>query len=243
MIRIAIVDDDALFIQKFRKEIERLFQLYGTECTMISYSKGTDFLSTYNQTDFDLVFLDIDIPGMSGIEIASELRKKTSVPTLIFVSAHDNFVFESIHYAPFRFIRKGELTMDTEEAIRAFCKNVIADKKIIALDLEGENIVSVDTSEIMYFFSLRHDIYLYNSRNETIRLTPRSYTMDKLEKITAEKNFVRAHKTYLVNCDYIYKIKTEKIILKNNSEIPMSRIRTVSVKEQYQLYLRRNNSL
>lgn len=243
MIRIAIVDDEIVFINKFKVRIEELFHLNNMNCVITYFTKSTEFLNEYEKTDFDLIFLDIDIPDISGIQIASDIRKKNSDTTLMFVSGHDNFVFESIHYAPFRFIRKADLEIDTEEAVKAYCKIVKTDESYIMLNLEEQNKTKIDLSEVIYFFSQRHDIYLFNNKNETHRLTPRTYTMDNLEKLVGSKNFIRIHKTYLLNMNFIYKIKSEKVHLKDNSEIPISRIRTASVKEQYQLFLRRNNSL
>ena len=61
------------------------------------------------QTEYDLVFMDIDMPELSGIDIASQLRKNNQNSDLIFVSAHPHFVFEAIRYTPYRFIRKTNL--------------------------------------------------------------------------------------------------------------------------------------
>jgi len=243
MIKIAIVDDEEIFLRNFQKEIARLFQLNNINCIISSYISGKEFLEKYQETAYDLVFLDIDIPDVSGIQIASGIRNKSSNPTLIFVSAHDNFVFESIHYAPFRFIRKADLLIDTEEAIKSFCKQIKENERYITLELEEKNNSLEDISKIMYFFSQRHDVFMLNTKNETFRLASRAYTMDQLEELMIEKGFIRIHKTYLVNCMYIYKIKGEKIILSDKSEIPMSRIRATTVKEQYQIFLRRNDTL
>lgn len=243
MIRIAIVDDEAVFIKNFQKEIVRLFRLNNISCKITSYTNGKEFLKKYQETEFDLIFLDIDIPDISGIEIASGIREKNSNPILIFVSAHDNFVFESIHYAPFRFIRKTNLLMDTEEAIKSFCNHIKDNERYISLDLEEKNDFLANIAKIMYFFSQRHSVYMLNKENEVVRLAARTYTMDKLEELVKDKGFIRIHKTYIVNCMYIYKIKSEKVILIDNSEIPLSRIRAAAAKEQYQIFLRRNDTL
>ena len=66
------------------------------------------------------MFLDIDMPGISGLEIAKKLREENSDIILIFVSAHEQYVFESIEYSPFRYIRKSriekELFLDLKAA-------------------------------------------------------------------------------------------------------------------------------
>lgn len=113
MIKIAVVDDEEMFILSFQKDLKRLFKQNNVDFLISSFTSGSEFLESYEEAKYDLIFLDIDIPDVNGIEIASDIRSKKINTELIFVSGHDNFVFESIHYAPFRFIRKAELLLDT----------------------------------------------------------------------------------------------------------------------------------
>lgn len=122
MIKIAVVDDEEMFILSFQKDLDRLFKQNNVDFLITSFTNGNEFMASYEEAKYDLVFLDIDIPYINGIEIASAIRSKKINTELIFVSGHDNFVFESICYAPFRFIRKAELLLDTEEAVFSFCK-------------------------------------------------------------------------------------------------------------------------
>lgn len=243
LIRIAIVDDEKMFVSYFQKELKKLFQQNDVNCIITSYTSGQSFLEKYQKNEYDLIFLDIDITDISGIQIAADIRKRKLDTTLMFVSGHDNFVFESIRYGPFRFIRKAELLTDIEEAIRFYCVGIKENIKYVPLNLDGKNNSFEDTSKIVYFFSQRHDIFIFNTRNETIRLSSRVYTMDSLEELMKSKGFIRIHKTYLVNYLHIYKITSENIILNDQSEIPLSRMRTADVKKQYQIFLRRNDAL
>ncbi len=243
MIKIAIVDDEEMFVFSFQKDLKRLFKQNKVNCLISSFTSGQKFLEGYQEKEYDLVFLDIDMPEVNGIKIASDIRNNKINTELIFVSGHEHFVFESIHYIPFRFIRKADLLSDTEEAVYSFCKKIKDNKQYISLDLEGKNNSFEDISKIVYIFSQRHDIFILRVGKETSRLSSRLYTMDSLEELMNSKGFIRIHKSYLVNCTYIYKIKNEKIVLKDQSEIPLSRIRMAAVKEQYQIFLRRNDTL
>lgn len=243
MIRIAVVDDEEMFILSFQKDLKRLFKQNNVDFLISSFTSGSEFLESYEEAKYDLIFLDIDIPDVNGIEIASDIRSKKINTELIFVSGHDNFVFESIHYAPFRFIRKAELLLDTEEAVFSFCKKTKNNERYISLELEENNIFFDDISKIIYIFSQRHDIFILNDKKETFRLSSRLYTMDSLEELISSRGFIRIHKSYLVNYLCIYKIQCEKILLKDLSDIPLSRGRAAKVKEKYNIFLRRNDTL
>lgn len=243
MIKIAVVDDEEMFILSFQKDLDRLFKQNNVDFLITSFTNGNEFMASYEEAKYDLVFLDIDIPYINGIEIASAIRSKKINTELIFVSGHDNFVFESICYAPFRFIRKAELLLDTEEAVFSFCKKAKNNERTISLELEENNIFFDDISKIIYIFSQRHDIFILNDKKETLRLSSRLYTMDGLEELISSRGFIRIHKSYLVNYLYIYKIQREKILLKDSTDIPLSRGRTAKVKEKYNIFLRRNDTL
>lgn len=243
MIRIAVVDDELLFLEYFSKIIKDKFEYCAVECEILTYSSGADFQEYQLHGEFDLIFLDIDLPDISGIQLASELRKKKSSTTLMFVSAHNQFVFESIKYKPFRFIKKADLLSDVDEAIKAYCRQLKQSSNKITLSLDDHREKTVDLSDIMYFYSLRHEIYYVSQTGVSVRLAFRTYTLELLEKTLKYQGFIRTHKTYLVNCSYIYKIQTTKLILKNNTQIGISRGRTDEIKEQYQIFLREEEQL
>lgn len=118
------------------------------------------FLEEVSEAKYDLIFLDIDMPSISGMQIASELNKQGSNTTLIFVSNHSNFVFEAFRYSAYRFIRKNNLLSDTAEAISLFCNALKTKENYVTLDLENKKNIHIDLSGVKYFFSIRHDIFL-----------------------------------------------------------------------------------
>ena len=61
LIRIAIVDDEKMFVSYFQKELKKLFQQNDVNCIITSYTSGQSFLEKYQKNEYDLIFLDIDI--------------------------------------------------------------------------------------------------------------------------------------------------------------------------------------
>ena len=234
MTKIAIVDDEKTFLQMYEKEILILFNEFDFKCEINTYSDSVAFRKENEKIEYDLVFLDIDMPGISGMQIASELYKSNHNTTLIFVSNHSNFVFEAFRYSAYRFIRKDNLISDTTEAVCSFCNAFKTKENYITLDLENKKDILINLSGVKYFFSIRHDLYFYNDRKDTCRLAIRSYTLDDLENMLKEKGFIRIHRTYLLNYLYVYQIRSEKILLKDKSELPLSRGRYDIVKKMYQ---------
>ena len=106
MIRIAVCDDEVIFVRCLRDMVEALFEKQGMEFQCFVYTNAPELIQAHRKEEFQLLFLDIDMPEMSGMELAAEIRAMNSAAALIFVSSHSDFVFESFQFQPFRFLRK-----------------------------------------------------------------------------------------------------------------------------------------
>ena len=240
MLKIAVLDDEPLFLDRFVPVLEKQFD--GQEEIHISvFHDSTPFRKSASQ--FDLIFLDIDIPDVSGIEIASELRQNGSRQTLIFVSGYEHFVFESIRCKPFRFIRKELFQSELPEAVESW----LAEHKKAAMtfslpDKSGhEQIYKV--SETIAFYVVRHDVYLLHSVRGSVLLPDRTQTLERLEQNMQEFGFLRVHKSWLVNFRFIHQIRREEILLKNGEIVPMSRRRSNEIRQQYSILMREGEGI
>ena len=242
MIRIAVVDDEAAFLVVLKKKIDRLFEKQSYEFQSFTFTDAHLMLKYHCHDEFQLVFLDIDMPEINGFDIASEIRANQSDAVIIFVSSHSNYVFETFQYAPFRFIRKEKLDAELPEAIKSYCAELNKNREYVKLELDNKTIVSETISKIVYFFSIRHDIYFITQSKETITLSSRIYTMEKIEEMLGMYGFLRIHKSYLVNYRFVYQFRENSVLLttEKNSEneiLPVSHRRLSDMKKRYQSFV------
>lgn len=148
------------------------------------------------------------------MELAAEIRAMNSAAALIFVSSHSDFVFESFQFQPFRFLRKEWLAEELPDAVKAYCENYAKSGQTARLVLDDKRIVTKKLVEVVYFFSIRHHIYLV-TLEETAELSAREYTLEKLEEQFSRSGFLRIHKSYLLNYRYVYHIGAGKFLRKN----------------------------
>lgn len=244
MIQIAIVDDERAFLESYTHIVEKLFAKNRIEFVVQCFYKSEEFYHLLKRNYFDIVFLDIDMPEINGINLAADIRKLKLETTIIFVSSHSNLVFQSIHYAPFRFIQKDCLEDDTSEAIHAYCQQIKEKKNTIQLKIENGETYCFNLMQIQYFYSVRHDLFLvYSNKKIAKRLFPRVYTMDALGKMLHKKGFIRIHKSYIVNFKYIHQIQSDKVLLFDNSTLPISRSNVANVKRQYKVIMREDDAI
>lgn len=244
MIRIAVVDDEIVFARQLRSMIDFLFEKEHMEIQSYVYKNAHDLIQAHRMNEFHLLFLDIDMPEMSGMELAAKIRETNLTTTLIFVSSHSDFVFESFRFSPFRFIRKEWVQKELPDAIHSYCENYNKNNEIVRLTLTDKKMVSEKLSEIIYFFSIRHHI-CYVTKSETKELNAREYTMEKLEVQLGKSGFLRVHKSYLLNYRYVYHIGTESVDLTVDtlSCLPISHRRISEIKKQYQFLMRGDDDI
>lgn len=227
-ISIGICDDEKYFREKAKEIIEVALREVKQEYEIKMYQVGKELMESKEVPD--ILLLDIEMPEMSGFEIAEALVDKKVDTKIIFVSNYEEMVFESIKFQPFRFIRKEEVQHELLEAIRSCVHRVVEEGEVITLrGKSGE--ITLRTKDIMYAEIYNHDVILiHKNGKEELRAS-----LTELEKIIKDRGFVRSHNSYLVNMEYAYCILKKKIQLDNGMEIPVSRKYEEEVKNKFKM--------
>lgn len=217
MINIAICDDDI----NVAKEIESLIkstinsQIYSTSI----YIEAEEF-SKVDYAKLDFVFLDIELGDISGIEIATQIRKVNESVIIFFITNHSRYISEALKSMPFQYILK-PISEKKELFFEEFYRGIDKLKKIkqtIIIDtLYGEEIVRVDS--IRYIEYLNRKIIIHTDKKEICFIGKLSEWNEKL----LPYNFVQCHKSFLVNLNHIDKIRFAEIIMDNNMNVPIGR--------------------
>ncbi|MDF2586305.1 MAG: Response regulator of the LytR/AlgR family [Anaerocolumna sp.] len=233
ILQIAVCDDEKVTLEELEKQLNKEFATTDLEYEIHSFTNSLDLLEATKTIIFDILFLDIEMPQVTGIELAAEIRAVNNFVYIIFITNREDLVFQSIHFRPFRFIRKKYLYEELSEAILALTKKIKAENIYYKINFQNTTI-EIKITEILYIESFRHDIYL-NSKDTTYRIRS---NLSKMEKELEPLGFIRVHSGYLVNYRYIFSIEKTKVILSNQDSIPLSRYRFEAVKQKLQLYMR-----
>ena len=243
MLKIAVVDDDRKFLAIYKQIIFDLFYEHHVKTEITVFFSGNDFIKSLSIKKFDLVFMDIDMPEISGIDIAAELRRSSQSLEIIFVSAHPHFVFEAIRFTPYRFIRKTNFKAETKEAVDSYCGRTNMKFKMLSLELQNGDTSSERITDIIQFFSIRHDIYYLLKNEREAKCLSRKYSLSQLERLTEGCGFLRVHKSYLVNYRYIKSINAKSVVISNGDEIPISHGRKTEIQDSFMELLRKEEML
>lgn len=236
-INIAICDDENISLEKIKNAVLDIANAKNVKVDIFTYSdarRAVDVLCS-KEEHFDVLLLDIDMPKLSGLEVAKIVRKHRENLILIFISAHEQYVFESIEYSPFRYIRKNKVSEELPLAMKAVFTRLEneKDRNIIVKTDDGERILYY--SQIMYYEieNRRLNIHLSNGKRLLIWKT-----IKELIEEMNDENFIKLHSGCVVNVKYISAFSNYDVTLDNAERLIVSRRRIKDVKEKLLKYWR-----
>ena len=213
MIRIAFCDDNIQFLRLLRdsvqRECRRLFLKKDDYLIGPALGCGEAVFEYITENPIDLLFLDIDMPGMSGFDIAKRLCVEYPKLKIVFVSAYDNFVYSSFEYYPVAFLRKSLISDELPKVLRRVIGGIRASQRRITLaTTEGER--SVVLQDVTYIESDRNycKVNMLNNKTYICRCT-----MAFLEEQVKELDFFRIHSAFLINLAHVERILNSGEIL------------------------------
>lgn len=118
---IAICDDDSKIINGLKIDIYNIFKSLKAEVDVSVFVNGTELIDTIKKEKihYDILLLDIDMPNISGLEVAKILRETNEDIIIIFISSYEKYVFDSFEYNPFRYIRKNRIKEELNIALKS----------------------------------------------------------------------------------------------------------------------------
>lgn len=235
MFKAAICDDEPMILDYLHKHISNEFKRQGADVCIDKFTSGRDFLNVHRAKPFDVVFLDIDMPEVSGFDAAEQINDIGDA-LIVFVTSHDELVYSSIKFRPFRFIRKTILENDLPETSEAIIKEVYkrsTGKKYAFQTRSGE--AFVDLSSIEYIEIYGHWLMVHIKDGDPLECYG---SLSDFERQLEEYDFVRTHKSFLVNCKFIFAIEKNQVVLDDKTVIPLSRYKVEAVKNKFKNLLR-----
>ncbi len=220
MIRIAICDDD----REYGMWLESVIvQVFGTGMEITQYSSGEDYLVDVEMMH-ELIFLDVEMPGIDGIETAALIRRENRNAVLIFISGVRNPTPDSFKVAPYRYLLKSFSNNELKQELReilAETRRVFADDYLVC-EKDGRSI-RVNLLDIFYISIVRGgcQVHTYSGHSADGCFVREKLTM-VAEKLKG-KDFAYAHNSYLVNLRNVDSFSKTEVVLKDQTILAISR--------------------
>lgn len=235
---ISLCDDEPVQLKLLTHYIEEWKQLHNIPITIHTYKSSEDFLFHFaDDPNVDILLLDIEMPGMNGMELAKHLRKTDDQIQMIFVTGKTEYVYEgySVNAVSYLLkpIKKEQFFQCLEKAMLARDKT---SKVIFAED--GGSLQKIKLDDIYYIESIQHNTLLHTIDGILPNKSGMTEVIHKLSALGELKSFCRVHRCYLVHIARIKCITKKEVITEDDSNLPIARGKWEEVNLAYLAYYR-----
>lgn len=229
VLRIAIVEDEQGFRDMLINEVEEWSRRTKRDVQIHPYIHGDAFLFDWEDApQYDAVFLDIMMPGPNGMEVGHTIRQSDRDIVLVFVTSMIDHVLEGYEIGAKRYLLKPAKQEDVDICMNGIWDAVNERKLNTYLFRSDGKQLRLPFRDIMYFENFAHYVSLHSMDEE--------YEFKiNLKDIETElpRHFIRCHRSFIVNMDYVYAMDSKNITLRNKQEIPISQNRLAAVQREF----------
>lgn len=230
VVKIAICDDEEKSVALHEHIVRECLQSEGIGYEITTYTQSRNLL--YDITDdgffYDLILLDIEMPGISGMEIPQQLKGFLPNVRIIFVTSHTEYAIDAFELSIFRYVPKNNLEVKLAAAVTDAAKLV---------ELEAGQEYTIQTTNRMEKIPYKDIFYIQrDGKNASIVSSAGiSKVRKSLQQVFDELNtpeFIFIDRGCIVNIIQIMKISDGMVVLKNGEQLPISRSHLQEVKQK-----------
>ena len=217
MIKIALVDNDNQLAGQMKFLVDCFVEETGIECALTRFSSGVDFISDYNPV-YDLVFLDIDMPLMDGLETAKRLRRVDQDLPIIFVTNMLQMAIRGYEVNALDFIVKPLNYCTFEQKMKKALEYIKRNNCHSLVLKTSDGFKRVYIRDIKYIEVFGHSL-IYHTIQEDIQVRG---VLSKVETELEQYHFLRCNNCFLINLRYVEGFTATSVIV-DGEEISISR--------------------
>ncbi|MBR6697851.1 MAG: response regulator transcription factor [Lachnospiraceae bacterium] len=237
MLRIAICDDEIQFQKMIKTILEEYLNTKEMEYSIDLYESGVDLLNgDIEVSTYDIVFLDINMAELDGLDVAKKIREYSEDIEIVFVTAYASYSMEGYKVRAVRYVLKGKGIL---KPALVECMDCIIEKnmrKKMRRKMEfAEDTKYLAVDNIMYIESELHKVKFY-IQEDGYSVYTKYAKLDEIEDEFKEYKFIRMHKSYLVNPKYIKEITRYELKMTNGNILAVPKDKYKKVKDDYIAY-------
>lgn len=221
--RIAICDDDSTQIAVLESYVQTWAQKNDVEINIKKFNSAENFLFEWTATgQFDLLFLDIKMREMTGIELAEIIRKEDEEVAIVFVTGDESFVFKGYDVDALYYLIKPITEENCAKCLEKVASR-LSDNEETSLLINAENkLKRIKYSDLICFESVSHYLEVHTTKE---KLRYRKKIGDLEDELKDRPEFVRIHRCSIVNLKHVDSIESNSLFLDDGTELPISRNR------------------
>lgn len=232
MVVLGICDDEKHYRSIIRKYLEEILKSNAQSYEIHEFTSGEELLENY-PNNLDILILDIQMDSIDGMNTARRIRTFDSNVEIIFMTSYSEFMQEGYEVRAYRYLLKPIDSEGLKKHILACIKEIRKNKNQYILIKNKSNTYKIYSNEIKYIEVQKKDMIIHTINKDF----DARYSLEKIEKDLNTEQFVRCHKSFIINLNYVENIKSNTAILSSEEEIPISRYRYKDIKEKFLKFL------
>lgn len=235
---IAICDDNSKHINTLENSLFEIGKAENIKVECDAYQSGEELTRVYQSSTaaYDVIFLDMEMDGLNGIDTANLIRERDEYVIIVFVTSHTEYMKDSFKCSPFRFLVKPVHIDELKEVFSDILKKLSKKKKVLSFT-ENKALIRIYCEDIIYCESLDHWVYIHTTHG-THKICK---SLSDLYGSLDDTLLFRVHSSFIVNFHYVKAIRNNFIELYHtDKDIPISRSYKKSVLFEYTNYIERN---
>lgn len=228
--KIAVCDDEQIICSTMYNKLQNLSKSKSVIFEIDCFTSGEELCDEIKHTNYDLLFLDIELPKMNGVAVGQYIREtlKNETIQIAYISSKQEYAMELFEMRPINFLVKPLSDEKIENVIDKFLQLNKIDTETFNFKA-GHNYYKIPFSDILYFCS--------NGRKINIVTSNKEYefygSLDNIYSEVKNKKFLFVHKSFLVNFKHINKYQYEQITMSDDKIIPVSQSRRKIVRSMF----------
>ncbi len=227
--KIAICDDEKVYIDKIKRIVENFFSSKNMDCSIECFSCGEDLILC-NEI-FDIVFLDIEMKKLNGIETAKKLNAKSNHTKVFIFTSHNQYLDDAMDLNVFRYIDKSSSSERIVAGLQKALENLqLNDIVIITADSER---VIISKSDIVYIEVKYKKVYVQTVNEKYVSRQKMEFFKEQL----GTAFFAVPHNSYIVNMNHIKRFKRDSLDLTGGYNVAVASRKQASFKKQFMAFI------
>lgn len=227
-----ICDDEKQSREETYAYLKQYCEEHCLNCNCDVFEKGEAAINSNKK--YNIAFLDIEMDSLNGIDVAGHLRNNNNNIIIFFITAHEKYIDDAMNFYALRFMNK---PIDCSRFYSGMDRAIeLIDEGTLTVTVNDKhNLVSIETNTLLYAEIYRHRVKLV-TENGTFYV---SETLEEIERKLTHSSFVRVHKSFIVNLDFMKNYKRDYIELKDGTIISISSRYQASFRKTIYSYFKR----